>query len=287
MTPELQVRSDDICLATPDGARLAATLLRPAAPRLAVLISAATGYPRRFYAPFAAWLAGQGTMVLTYDYRGVGGSSVPDLARSGIDIPDWGRDLSAAAAYLAAAAPGLPLAHVGHSVGGHLPGLAENHALISRHAFLAVGSGYWGHHAPRYWPMELYFWWGLGSWSLLRHGHLKTGGGWAGEPLPPRAFRTWRRWSMRPGYLGPDLGTRLAPQWFAQVRAPIRFWSFADDPIATPRATETIRALYASAPGTVTTARAADYGLTRLGHDGAFRPGREAVWTEIRDWLSG
>lgn len=276
----------DIRFPASDGFDLAGTLLTCSASRLGVVISPATGYPRRFYLPFARWLAARGAGVLLYDYRGIGGSAVPDLARSGIDIPDWGRlDLPAAADLMAAHAPGVPLTHVAHSVGGHLPGFAANQGVFARHAFLSVGTGYWGHHHPRLWPLEMYFWWGLGTWSLLRHGALHTGGGWAGEPLPPRAFRSWRRWSHRPGYFGAELNGFLAPQHFAALRASIANWSFSDDPIATPRAAQALMAHYPRAQTHMITRRPADFGLRRIGHDGAFRPGREAIWSEVAAWL--
>ncbi len=287
MTKHFDAPATDLSLTTADGTTLAATFLPATAPRLGVLISPATGYPRRFYLPFAQYLASRGANVLLYDYRGIRGSAVPDLARSGIDIQHWGRfDLAAAAAHLSDLTPDAPLTHVAHSVGGHLVGMAENHAVFDRHAFLAVGSGYWGHHQLHLRPMEFYFWWALGGWSLWRHGYLKTGGGWAGEPLPPQAFRTWRRWSHRADYLARDLGTGIAPHWFDQVRAPIQFWSFSDDPIATPRAVDTIRQLFTAAQTSVKIARPADYDLRRIGHDGAFRKGRETVWSEVLDWMT-
>src|SRR5258708_30267243 len=69
------VFSDDITLPAADGYPLAATLFLPrGAKRHAVLISSATAVPRKIYRHFAAYLAHRGCAVLTYDYRGIGGS---------------------------------------------------------------------------------------------------------------------------------------------------------------------------------------------------------------------
>ena len=112
-----------------------------------MLLSAGTGFPRQYYRHTAAYLASKGAFVLTFDYRGIGGSGSGDLRGSAIDYPDWGRlDMPAALDALAASAPGLPLTHIGHSIGGSFVGLMHNHNRIDRQALVAVGSGYWKHH---------------------------------------------------------------------------------------------------------------------------------------------
>src|SRR5579883_2471388 len=60
-----------------DGQRLAASVFQPTRPRAgapAVVVNSATGVRRDYYAPFARFLAERGYTVVTYDYRGIGGS---------------------------------------------------------------------------------------------------------------------------------------------------------------------------------------------------------------------
>ncbi|MEM8931402.1 MAG: alpha/beta hydrolase, partial [Acidobacteriota bacterium] len=58
-----------------DGHPLVGTLFESdEPPRLALVVNSGTGIPRRFYARFAAHAAARGFVVLTYDYRGIGGS---------------------------------------------------------------------------------------------------------------------------------------------------------------------------------------------------------------------
>lgn len=281
------IEQQKISFQTQDGVTLWGDLTRGPEAKIGVLISSGTGFPRSFYQPMAEYLAAQGAVVLTYDYRGISESCDGDLARSDIDLPDWGRfDMVAAVDALDAAAPGLRITHLAHSVGGHFLGLMSNHDRIDRHAFIAVGSGYFGVHHMRNRPMELYFWWGLGTYSLLRWGHLKPVGGWTGEALPPKVFRTWRRWSQRRGYFKPDLQEQMAPQHYGAVTAPIQSWVFADDPIATKTAANDLMSCYPNAPKSLLYRTAADYGVRRIGHEGAFRPGRERLWQECWDWLS-
>ena len=69
------VFADDITVPAADGYKLGATLFLPRGTRRrAALISSATAVPRKIYRGFAGYLARRGFAVLTYDYRGVGGS---------------------------------------------------------------------------------------------------------------------------------------------------------------------------------------------------------------------
>lgn len=281
------IKSETLAFETSDGWQLKGELISGPDPEVAILISSGTGFPRQFYRSIAEYMAAHGAVVLIYDYRGIGESEGRGLATSGIDYPDWGRfDMPAAVDALAAAAPVLRLTHLAHSVGGHFLGLMPNHAKIERHAFLSVGTGYFGGHHRKNWPMEFYFWWGLGSYALFRWGYVKPVGGWQGEALPPKLFRTWRRWSQRRSYFQSDFDGLMKPQHYDAVTAPIRSWVFPDDPIATRRAAQDLLSAYPNAPGEIIERSPADIGVRRIGHEGALRPGREALWAECWDWLS-
>lgn len=270
-----------------DGFTLEGTIYRSADPKIGILISPATGYPRSFYDLIARYLAARGAVVVTYDYRGNGGSGVDDLASSGIDYPDYGRlDTPAAIDLLERSAPGLELTHLAHSVGGHFFGLVPNHEKIKRHAFVSVGTGFWGGHHFKNRFFELFFWWGVGPYSLARYGYINRVGGWQGEPLPPKVFRTWRRWSQRRAYFTMDYDGIMSPQHYEAVSAPIRSWVFPDDPIATDRAAADLLSAYPSAPSEIVKRSPSDIGAKRIGHDGGFRKGREALWGEYWEWLS-
>ncbi|MCJ8310320.1 MAG: alpha/beta fold hydrolase [Hyphomicrobiales bacterium] len=271
---------------TADGWRIEASLFAAQDPQCAIILSVGTGFPRHFYEPAARYLAARGAVVLTYDYRGMGGSVGDPAAFAQIAYSDWGRfDTPAAITEMSNRYPDLPLYHLAHSVGGHFLGLIDNHARISKHAFISVGTGYFGGHHKSYLLREFYFWWGLGSYSLWRHGAVERVGGWQGEPLPPKLFRTWRRWSHRKAYFQPDLKTELAPEHYQNVTSPIASWIFTDDPIATETAAGDILACYPNAPKQLILKAPQDYGVKRIGHEGAFRKGREALWGEIWDWF--
>lgn len=277
----------DLTTEAADGFRLALRLIAPPEPIHAVMVTSGTGFPMGFYERFARYLAGKGAAVLMYDMRGIGGSLPNDLAAMRMSYEDWGRlDMPAALDALIAAHPGLPVTHVGHSVGGHFVGFMPNHAKIDGHAFVAVGSGYWGDHFRGYNPAELFFWWGYGPWSLARHGYIKGGKLWRGADLPRGVFLPWRAWCHDPRYFTDRLKSELQPNHFAEVTAPIRSWIFTDDPIANCKTAPRMLDVYPKAPSELIVRQPSDYGVARIAHEGAFRRGLEPLWDEISDWLT-
>ncbi len=105
------VFTDDISLPATDGYLLGATLFLPrGAKRHAVLINSATAVPRKIYSGFASYLARRGCAVLTYDYRGIGGSR-PKAAGDG-------RPLRAQAKQLAPQVNGLDCSAFAEKLGG-------------------------------------------------------------------------------------------------------------------------------------------------------------------------
>lgn len=80
-----RVSENEVRFPAADGFELTGTLLLPDKPHAAVFISAATGFPREFYLPFARFGAMRGAACLVYDYRGVGASAPDDLGTFKMD----------------------------------------------------------------------------------------------------------------------------------------------------------------------------------------------------------
>jgi len=72
--------------------------LPPGKTRGAVLIVPAMGTPQSYYAPFARWLAAQGYLVATFDYRGTGLSRPSSLRVFRADISEHPRSFRLAPA---------------------------------------------------------------------------------------------------------------------------------------------------------------------------------------------
>jgi predicted alpha/beta hydrolase len=261
-----------------DGYSLSGRIIAPADPKAAVLISSGTGFPKGVYRRIALAGAEQGYACLIYDYRGIGGSAPAQLKGFQADILDWGRlDFPAALDRAAALAPDKPLFTLGHSVGGHLVGFADNEDRARAHAFVCVGSGYWGAHDPAYRPKALFFWLAYGPACLALKGYIPEGGIWGGTALPAPVFRQWRGWAFQPRYFG-DVLDQIEGARFDRVTTPIRNYTFTDDALASERSVRELMSLYTASRPEILRLAPQDVGANRIDHAGAFRRGAEGFW---------
>lgn len=267
-------------IVTRDERVLAATYYPATDSGVAVLISGATGVPRRYYDIFARHLAGRGLAVLTYDYRGIGDSH----AATGT-IEDWGRhDLAAAIEQLARLHGADRLALVAHSVGGQILGLAENIGRVRAAVLIAAQSGYWRYWRwPRKARMWLFWWLLIPVLSML---FRRFPGSWIGTAdLPAAIARSWARWGRSPHYVCDARGGPLRP-YNDHVTFPIRWLSFSDDRIAPFEAVEALRSYYPHAHQERLHLTPANLGVGIVGHFGYFRKTTPAAnWDAVADWL--
>jgi len=276
--------AEDLRLVAADGTALAATLHRPeGAPRAVVVVNSGTGIRRRFYGRFAARLAARGMEVLTWDYRGIGGSRAGSLRGHPARMDEWGRlDMPAALSWARARAEGLPVAVVGHSAGGHLTGLVPVAEQPDALVLVAAQDGYWGHWPPELrWRMRL-LWWAMPRLAAV-FGHLP---GWlgVGEDLPRGVAAQWSAWARSPGYLFED--PALDTAGYGAFNRPLLALSFADDRAYAPRAA--VEALLARFPRAAAEHRHVDpaaAGLPPVGHFGFFKPAAEPLWDGVAEWL--
>jgi len=185
------------------GHEIAAELFAPAAePRGAALIVPAMGVTQDYYRALATWLAGQGVLTATFDYRGMGQSRNGRLRDVDATVIDWAvEDCAAMVDTVAARALGKPLTWIGHSLGGQLLGLLPDRARIAKAVAIAAGSGYWRDNSPglrwRVWVL----------WGLLVPVTVPLFGYFPGKRLrvvgdvPGPAMKQWRRWCLDRDYV--------------------------------------------------------------------------------------
>jgi predicted alpha/beta hydrolase len=279
-----------LSLATPDGHAIAARVYRPTgAPTAAVLIGSAMGVRQGYYSAFADWLAGQGYLVLSFDYSGLG-ESWPrgrSLRHCDADLFTWARDTDTAVEALAGLAPDLPLYIVGHSLGAQLPGLLKSRERIHGLVSVAAGSGYWRDNAPKTRRVVPYFWHVLVPVATALFGYFPGRRiGKVGD-LPRGVILQWRRWCMHPRYHVEAEGPSVQAQ-FAAVRFPVVALSITDDEMMTERGTRVLVDWYVNAPRRIERIAPHDIRATRIGHFGFFKDQfQSTLWQRCMTTLQG
>ena len=270
--------SRTVSFAATDGFELRGTLFgEPAGARAGLLIVPAMGVPQRFYADFATWLAGQGSVVLCFDCRGIGASRHGPLRDLQADVLTWAeQDTAAALAFLdAQLVPSTPIHWLGHSLGGQILGLVPGRERISRVVTLGCGSGHWLHNV---WKLRLTVGW---LWFVVVPIALPLAGYFPGRrlrkigDLPRGVMAQGRRWCLAPDYLLGDGGPERR-EHYARITMPILWLSFTDDEYMSVRNTASIHGFYAAAPKTL-----------RIGHFGFFRKRfATTLWPEVTHCLA-
>lgn len=274
----------------PGGQRIVARIFRPppgarsgSGCRGAVLLVPAMGVAQAFYAPLAKWLAGDGFLALTFDYRGMGLSRPPEHRRTlrgfAVGLLDWAREDCAAMVGLALLeAPGQPLFWLGHSLGGQILPFVPNREAVARVITVASGSGYWRDNSPRLRRFAGLLWYGVVPASMAVCGYFPGKRLNMVGDLPKGVMAQWRRWCLHPEYAVGVEG-EAARRLFAAVTTPIVSYSFTDDDFMSERNTASLHGFYDNAPRTMKRFSPAELGESRIGHFGFFRPAvAEVLW---------
>lgn len=276
---------DEIQIATSDGWMLAASVSRQPCPNGGVIIiNPAMGVSRQFYRHFARHLEDLGFIVVTYDYRGMGGSSRHGAAGA-IRASHWGeRDFAAVLQWVHDAYPGCLRIVVGHSIGGQIIGLAPNAVLVDKVVLVASQSGYWRHWKG--WSRAAMFaWWHLAIPCLTRlAGRLPMRALGQGEDVPAGAALQWAQWGRLPGYLF-DPRTGINTKRFESLYLHLLSISFSDDGYAPLRAVSALLSRYSSACITNDHVTSEVQAGRRIGHFGFFKPACADLWDGVARWI--
>lgn len=283
---EPAIHVEDLTLPATDGYPLAATSFVPAAPAAAwVIVNSATAVRRTYYARFARFLAEHGFAVVTYDYRGIGGSRPRRLRGFEARMRDWAqRDAAGVMDWVHTRRRGRVLA-VGHSFGGQALGLLPAPERLAGALIVGAQSGYWRHWTGWRGPAVAAFWYAVIPALTGACGYYPGSVLRMGEDMPAGVAREWARWGRRRGYVTDADGGALRPG-YARIAFPIRSYSFSDDRLAPPRAVEALLGFYAAARVERRALTPRDLGVRAIGHWGFFRDRfRDPLWVEAADWL--
>jgi len=279
-----EVKRQIVRVGARDGFTLQGTLFEPSGTsRAALLLAPGTGIPRGYYKGFAAALCGQGVTVLTLDYRGVAGSRPPRLSGFQASKVDWARlDLSAGFDFLKRVSPQGPRLVLGHSVGGQLLALMDQHTEVDAIFTYGTGFGYWGAVAGAYRYFVAGMWY-VGVPLLTQvFGYLPAKRLGLGEDLPAGVARDWARWGRRRNYFTSELAHEPG---FKAIRAPWRAVYALDDEIATADNVRAMLGLYPNAAIDIQYVDPVAWGYEGMGHVPFFSRAKLRAWRFVFDWL--
>ncbi|MGD8568444.1 MAG: alpha/beta fold hydrolase [Gammaproteobacteria bacterium] len=275
--------STSLYITTADGVRLAANVFEPEGePCALVVINPAMAVRARFYRHYASYLRDHGYVVVTYDYRGMGGSAI-DLSVKA-DLVSWAKtDFAAVIDYAKDRFPALDILVVGHSFGGQVPRLSEHTRYVSGMLAISAQYGYW-----KLWPMPAR--WGLFAlWYFFMPVAVTVLGYFPakmlrlGEDLPSGAARQWARWCRSHQYFFQE--HNVLPE-LNMSDLYIRFVGFSDDWMAPARSIEELRDTYAQAVTWREYIKPEQYHLEKIGHFGFFSKSmQDTLWPHSLTWL--
>ncbi|MEY2631552.1 MAG: hypothetical protein RIR00_206 [Pseudomonadota bacterium] len=279
-----------------DGYRLHGHVWRhgPGPRRPLVIINPATSVHSRYYSRFAAWLHQAGFDVLSYDYRGIGGSRPAQLRGFHAGWIEWGRlDFEAMLVHAREHFPGQPLQVVAHSVGGFLVGLAASNVQVERVFSVGAQFAYWRDYQPAR-RLGLLLKWHLAMPALTALCGYFPGRrlGWL-EDTPRGVVQDWT--SRHPRFEdGFRHGPRALPAGerqqlvarFAGLRGPTLALSLSDDEFGTIPAIERLLGYFRNSDCQHLHLTPGRFGLVQIGHFAFFRQEfAETLWPIARDWL--
>ena len=286
---EKPIITRDIRLMALDSTPLAATLFEPTArtgltaPLCLVIINSDAGVKRQYYKPFAEHLASRGAAVLTYDYRGVGGSLTGEVRDAPADALDWGRsDMAGAMAWAQRYIDKLPVFGIAHGIAGQLVGLLPDPDQVNEYLFIAAGLA-----NAQYWPKSERMrrsWRHTGKVPMLvrTFGVLPRGSFGNQEELPHGVASRMVRWARHEQGAA---GVEQTPG-FDALTAPITAYSFNDDEWTSPLAAGALLACYPNARSVHIPMTTFKVGMDEVGHHGFFaRTGEDFLWPRATEWL--
>ena len=287
------INTQTLTIPAADGYPLAATRFAPAASAASgapasgatIVLPCAMGVRQSFYYAFAHWLAEQGHVAITFDYRGMGDSAPASLKGFAASVTDWATKDYNAVLRWAKQDGARPLFVVGHSLGGQLPGLLPDAGLIDGLVTVASGNGYWRYNAPKTRRIVPWLWWVLVPVLTRVYGYFpgkrlrKLG------DLPRGVVLEWRRWCLNRDYVA-GVGGEPVRAGYRRIVCPMLSVSFTDDEMMSDASIRTMNACYANAR--LETRRIAPYdvGVPRIGHFGFFREQfRATLWPQVAGWI--
>ncbi|USD52632.1 alpha/beta fold hydrolase [Vibrio sp. SCSIO 43153] len=279
--------NNELVLKTPDALSIHARVFHPESEvKAGVIINAATAVKQSYYQRFAQFLAQNGYLVVTYDYRGIGQSAIQDTRDLRLTMQAWGeKDLATVIDWVTTHHSALDWHCIGHSVGGQILGLAANNTVFKSVYCVSSQSGYWANWEGISKPRMFAMWYFAVPVLSTLFGKV-PGVFLGGEALPGCIAKQWAYWGRDPHYIIDENGTPIRDN-FEQMTCDIKFKLIDDDmDFAPPKSVHQLASFYSNANVEIETVKTKQLG-TKVGHFGFFRKKHEDdLWLDALAWLN-
>lgn len=264
------------------------------APAPVVIINPATSVHSRYYSRFADFLHANGFNVITYDYRGIGGSRPKEMRGFEASWLDWGsRDFEGVLQFAATCFKGHSILVAAHSVGGFLIGMAPSNHLVERVFTMGSQFAYWRDYAQHK-RFAMYLRWHVVMPMLTALFGYFPGKrlGWL-EDTPRGVVRDWVAPQPRfediyksgPQALSSDERAQLV-ETFGRLTGPTLALSMSDDEFGTIPAIQRLLDYYKNSPATHLRIEPGALGEQAIGHFAFFNARyTDSLWRIPLAWL--
>jgi len=292
--PETEEATQSVRFPALDGYMLGGTVYIPKRSRestTAVLLSSGGGILAAKYARFASFLAARGIPVLTYDYRGIGGSRPRKLRGFRALAEDWSEfDCGGAIAYLRSRYANAHLVSVAHSIGALITGGAPNVEEFARHVFICPHTGYYRDYLFKYRLPMVGLWHGVMPALTRVFGYFPAKRLRLGEDIPAGIALQWA--ARHSPELRPEATTRDARRArsmmarYQLLTGPILAIGFRDDAFATPKGMRRLLDTFPGARAEIMVLAPMDVQMRSVGHFGFFRrEAARALWPKVLPFI--
>lgn len=282
---KIHYRVNPVVIKCKDEMSLSATLFIPEKRTATcdfIVIGAALGVVQKFYHDFAVFLCCHGYGVVTFDFRGTGGSTV--MHDDTPKLSDWAiQDMEAVISYVLNRSDSNKAFLVGHSVGGQIFCLCESSEKLSGAVLVAASFPYWKRWPfPRRWMMFFFFFILIPVLGIGKTFPTKILG-LSSQDMPSSLIKDWGRWSRHPDYAASPT-FKLGNDLYKKCSLPILAFGVDDDTYAPAKAVERLLAEFEQADIKNIIVRGAE--RNGVGHFGFFKPKKsDDLWNEMIKWL--
>ncbi len=278
-----------ILIPATDGYQLSAKIYNPSdatKKNKVLIINSATAVDKKLYHHYATFMANNGYIVVTYDYRGIAASRPKKLKGFEASFTDWGKkDFTGVLTFVKNEFPHYKVVTLGHSIGGTIIGMTEKNKEISGIINIGAQTAYYKDWAKDQ-KTKIYLLWHV-FFPLVTKLYGYFPGKKLGmlEDIPKGVIDQWHNRRKLT-----DMKTQMENKgiqfFYSQYNAKLLTLGVEDDPIGTEKAIQRIHDLFLTTDKEIEIIKLASVPTKKIGHFGFFsRQFKETLWHQTSNWF--